>query len=560
MRTCASFAICAAALVLLASCKEKEESGPPRPDVVCPGDSSCPDEGEAVLYAGAAVRDVTPEIIDYQTVDEDADAIFDPPPIGNDEWFDGDSDGEWDFVFMAGLGSPRPARDVHDPITSRVLVLRWKETTIAIVALDVIGYFSSDIASIREAVSDLDIDHVSVSSTHVHEGPDTVGIWGMNEMWPGWREEFYTKINEETEAAIREAHASMAPARVTYNQITADRNPTYGACNVQSDGRDPVIFSDELTVLHFTGRDSGDSIATLVHFTDHPESSDDRHQSLSADYVYWLRDGVENGIDHNGFVMDGLGGIALFLNGPLGSQVGPGDVICEDVDGTVITERGFEKSACMGRSIARMALEAVDEGEGPEDDVPLEVRARRFELAVENYGYHAMMLGHVFHRDDVHGYDSSIPAGPANLPWIWTEVSWIRIGRAQAIGVGGEASPELFIGGYDGSHTPECARTSQSLDTTSLSHPDNINPPDLSQAPGPPYLFDRLDGADFPMAWGLTNDEIGYLIPSYDFVLAHPGAYITEAPGHHYEETNSLGESAWPTMEQNVIEMLTWKP
>lgn len=549
----------AAALVLAGgACKGK--SGGPRPDLVCPGDDSCPDRGEAVLWAGAAVRDVTPEIIDYQSVDANGNSQFEPPPLGDDEWHDGNGNGEWDFVFIAGLGNPRPARDVHDPITTRVLVLRWKSTTIAIVSVDVIGYFNSDVADIREAVSDLDIDYVSVSATHNHEGPDTIGIWGMDESWPGWRQEFFDTINAGTESAIREAHESMAPAEVTYNQIPADRNSTYGICNVQSDGRDPVIFAEDLTVLRFTEQGSDTTIATLVHFTHHPESSDDHHQSLSADFVHWLRTGVEEGIDRGETHMEGLGGVAIFINGPLGSQIGPGDVVCEDLDGTVVSDKGFPLAECIGWNLARMALEAVDEGEGPESEVPLEVRATRFELPCENYGYHAMMLTHVFHRDDVHGFDDTRPASADNLPWIWTEVSWIRIGRAQAIGICGEPNPEIFFGGYDGSHTPECAISARDLDTTNLSHRDNPNPPDLSQAPGPPYMFDRLGGADFPMAWGLTNDEVGYIIPDYNYILASPGAYITEAEGHHYEETNSVGPSSWPIIRGHLIDLLEWNP
>ncbi len=545
----------------LEGCAE-DAGGPPRPDLVCPGDPSCPDEGEAVLYAGASAVDVTPDIIDYQTVDENGNAMFEPPPLGNDEWFDGNGNGEWDFTFIAGLGNPRPARDVHDPVWARAIVLRWKSTTIAVVSLDLIGYFHGDIEDLRESVADLGIDYVSVSSTHNHEGPDTVGIWGMDEMWPGWRQDTFDGVGAGAEQAIREAHASMVPAELTANQIEADRNPGHGICAVQSDGRDPVIYNPFLTVLRFAELGDGPTIATLVNFTSHPESSSDGHQSLSSDWPSWMRTGIEQGIDRGGTVMDGLGGVAVFVNGPLGSQVGPGDVICEDLDGATIEEHGFPLAECLGWNLAKMSLEAIAEAGPAEAEVPLEVRAEVFELPVENYGYHAMMLGHVFHRYDIHGFDDTRPAGEDNKPWIWTEVSWIRIGGAQMVGVGGEASPELFLGGYDGSYTPACAAETQGTDLDTMCTPDNTNPPDLAMAPAGPYLRDYMIdlGAEYPMLWGVTNDEIGYLIPEFDFVLAHPGAYVTEAPGHHYEETNSVGESAWPTMRGHLEDMLTWRP
>ena len=44
------------------------------------------------------------------------------------------------------------------------------------------------------------------------------------------------------------------------------------------------------------------------------------------------------------------------------------------------------------------------------------------------------------------------------------------------------------------------------------------------------------------------------------YVLARPGAYITEAEGHHYEETNSVGESSWPIMRGQLIDLLQWRP
>jgi hypothetical protein len=68
----------------------------------------------------------------------------------------------------------------------------------------------------------------------------------------------------------------------------------------------------------------------------------------------------------------------------------------------------------------------------------------------------------------------------------------------------------------------------------------------------------RERGADYPMVFGLTNDEIGYLVPSYNFQLASPGAYLHEAPGDHYEETNSIGPHAWPALERLFISMIEY--
>jgi hypothetical protein len=58
--------------------------------------------------------------------------------------------------------------------------------------------------------------------------------------------------------------------------------------------------------------------------------------------------------------------------------------------------------------------------------------------------------------------------------------------------------------------------------------------------------------------FGLTNDFLGYFIPTFDYLLASPGAYFDEAPGEHYEETNSLGPDAWPNLKAELEALLAW--
>ena len=69
---------------------------------------------------------------------------------------------------------------------------------------------------------------------------------------------------------------------------------------------------------------------------------------------------------------------------------------------------------------------------------------------------------------------------------------------------------------------------------------DNENPPQVDSAPEGPYLKERMN-ADHNWIVGLGNDELGYIIPEYNFELDDRIPYIDEAEGDHYEETNSLG-------------------
>ena len=67
--------------------------------------------------------------------------------------------------------------------------------------------------------------------------------------------------------------------------------------------------------------------------------------------------------------------------------------------------------------------------------------------------------------------------------------------------------------------------------------------------------------ARYAMPLGLCQDEMGYLVPPYDFKIAEGGnAYIEEAPGDHYEETNSLGPRTTPTLMQAFKALFAWEP
>src|SRR5690606_34852886 len=125
-------------------------------------------------------------------------------------------------------------------------------------------------------------------------------------------------------------------------------------------------------------------------------------------------------------------------------------------------------------------------------------------------------------------------------------------GRATMITVPGELDPALFVGGYDGSYTPA---------GVPIVDEERENPPDLSLAPSGPYLRD-LARRDAEQVWllGLTNDFLGYVIPSFDFQLAQSAPYLFEAPGAHYEETNSIGERGWPRVQDKLEQLLAWTP
>ena len=108
-----------------------------------------------------------------------------------------------------------------------------------------------------------------------------------------------------------------------------------------------------------------------------------------------------------------------------------------------------------------------------------------------------------------------------------------------------DTSPELVIGGYDGKYRFGYP----------LVRPTNQNPPALDLAPRGPYLRELL-GAKHGLIVGLANDEIGYIIPEYDF-QATPTRTMTPKPkGTHYEETNSIGRRVTRIVMEAARELL----
>ncbi|MBL9082539.1 MAG: hypothetical protein JNK76_12070, partial [Planctomycetales bacterium] len=79
-------------------------------------------------------------------------------------------------VWVAGYGPGRRATGIHDPLMARALVMVDGTARVAIVGVDSIGLQLPTVRRIRERLADY--AYVLVASTHDHEAPDVVGIWG----------------------------------------------------------------------------------------------------------------------------------------------------------------------------------------------------------------------------------------------------------------------------------------------------------------------------------------------------------------------------------------------
>ncbi|EDM75638.1 hypothetical protein PPSIR1_13375 [Plesiocystis pacifica SIR-1] len=542
-----------------------------RPEDWCPDgpDGDCPDDPEAPLRVGVAVLDLEPDC--YESWDDVAgNGTYDDEDDFNDCGCDrlcpgeadypgpdeGEGDGQFQRIFMAGFQNNRPAAGVRgadlglvgegDGIGCRAMVLDQGETRVAIVAIDTVGYFYDEVVAIRELLEPQNVDYLIVHSTHNHEGPDTMGLWGESFGQNGFDPDYRIQVRTTIAAAVTQAIGELTEVgTLTVGRGDASQaslgDADKGIRNVSNDTRDPFVVDPDIDVLHFADTE-GETITTLINYASHPEAMADDNNLITSDYVHALRKTVESGSTWTQAEgVEGLGGTAVFISGALGGMMTPLGIQTDSPDGDTWSTGEFEKADTIGQLLGELTVAAVEDGEVIENP-RLQFANQSMFIEIINDGFKLLFMLGIFDREvfEMNGGQ-----------YVQTQMGVVEIGPVRMVTVPGELLPELAVGGYDGSQmfTAEVP----------LLDPNNDNPPNLDDAPEGPYLKDRLDS---PYTWiiGLGNDQLGYIIPEYDFVLGFP-AYLSEADGDHYEETNSIGPQMADVVAQEtqkLVDFIDW--
>ena len=550
---------------------EDSAGGPWRPDLVCPGDAGCESLGDGQLYAGAAALSIVPECFESWEdlngdgeYDKNNEIFFDcgcdrlcPGDEGYTSADDGEADGDFQAIYMAGFGMNRPVSGVHDDIWARAVVMRQGDLDVAIVSVDLIGVFFDELVVMREMAADagLDIDKIILTSTHAHEGPDSLGQWGRRLGETGRDDRYMTQLRETVVEALVQASADLQPVELRVGQVDISTfDEEKGSRNVVYDHRDPKIVDRFVYTARLTGAGGGETVATLVNYGNHPEALSSDNTLITSDYVHALREGVEGGVQWDEREVPGVGGVCVFITGAVGGMMSPLRVEVTDGNGDRFSAASFEKSDALGLVLAEMVLAA--DAEGVTVDAPeLALRAMEFRLPIANEVFQAAFLLDMFDRR-IYNVDTSEPLAFDDddaSPEVLTEMDVLDVGPVRMLTIPGEILPELVVGGYDEADGQPFTPLEAMVDE------GNPNPPDLSAAPAGPYLAERM-GAEYNWIIGLGNDELGYIIPSYNFKLHESTPYLQEADGDHYEETNSLGPETAPVVEAAAIQLLEWSP
>jgi hypothetical protein len=274
-------------------------------------------------------------------------------------------------------------------------------------------------------------------------------------------------------------------------QIIACIKAAHGAmtpATIEIAQREIMLYGGRIETISRNWRDPGivDPYLTVVRFT----STEGKKEPLGTLVQFTCHperlSGYERAISADWVgpmrrtVEAALGGTCVFLNGPLGGMVSP--------DGLPGTDR-FEDTQRMGTWIGEQAVAAARAGCSPivRDEIAFQARPLLVPIMGDSLR-EALPLGNLV-LNLIHG---SHP----------TEVSRLDIGEVQFIAVPGELLPDL---GFR-------ARA-------------------------------RMTG-EFKVVVGLANDEIGYIVPAWDYRVGQ------------YEERTSMGPSAAPQIMDAIAELL----
>ncbi|MBI3812528.1 MAG: hypothetical protein HY283_10055 [Nitrospirae bacterium] len=528
--------------------------------------------------AGAAALTITP--MDEQGrpwqepyTDDNGNGRYDAPDPLNpaataDRFEDTNHNGKWDGPFLAGYkhkGSYYVATGAHDPLWTRVLILQFGEMKLAFVALDAVGYSYPEVQAIRKEAADLGFRQIIVASTHTHEGPDTIGLWGPNPFTDGKDPRLMEYIRNRTLAALREADKHLQPARLTLAQTTLPE--LFG--RIIADRRDPIVLDNQLTILKLDDS-KGRTIATLVNGSIHPETLGGQGSLISSDFPHYLREGIEKGgFSIQGRTIQGFGGIALYFNGAVGGLMTTLGVEVKDESGKILPQRSWEKMQRIGELMAGTALEAL-QGKQPAKINGLTVKTKTITLPLDNRYLRTMIEKGVIQRDS---YTNGLPVKmPIVGQDIQSEVDLITIRGwttdskegplAQIITLPGELFPEIALGGYleDTDTCWSVTERKKAMDGIGRERISAANPGTAKE----PVLLNFIK-APYSFLFGLANDELGYIVPANDFV------FPTYTPGpvfgvdrcgskDHYEETLSASSKMAPIVTQTLIELIKSDP
>ncbi len=424
-------------------------------------------------------------------------------------------------IYLAGFRQNRKATDIHDDLWAIACVLDDGRTRLGVVALDAIGFFHDDVISVRKRLAkELKLDYTVICSTHNHTTPDLLGLWGPNYLRTGVNKDYREQVIASAAKVLSDAVRTLRPLRVSFQEIKTQPD------GLVADLRKPEVFDSNIRLMHFTDPTNGMTVGSIVGWADHPETVWSKGTEITADFPGYLRDALENGVQHSGAILEaGVGGTHLYINGAVGGLMStpPTVTVRDPYLNQDFKEPAHEKARALGRQLAHRILANLDsQSNNPANsqsgNSAISIRARTMEVPLANKGYLAAPLLGLIDR------------GHVRWKQLRTEVALITIGDASIACIPGEIYPEIVNGG-------------------------------IEKAPGGDYQVEPVEvppiremmPGKIKFVFGLANDEIGYIIPKSEWDRKKP--FLYGAKKKPYGEINSCGPEVAPRIHSAMREL-----
>jgi len=314
-----------------------------------------------------------------------------------------------------GIGKPQPAKEKRGDLTARALVFRKGDVSVAIVALDLLGFPSVLGDRVRAKVPRIPPNNILIGSTHTHSAPDCYAFPDGSGGHTGdlkYIEWVCERVAEAINAALD--HLEPASIRIATGEAQGKIAYNYYA---------PDLYDRRMSLIQAISP-IGKTIATLVNYAIHPEVLGNEVGILSPDLIGPLRDKIESQ----------AGGMAIFMNGAQGGMITADnrnlDKPKDRLRGYWDDDRTWEECLRIGHLMADEALRIVKDAK-PQQDPTLFCDSIRIRFPVQSDLIWAIVLGSPLkypHNDD-HSIDAQI-----NL---------INLGNAQILTIPGEALPNI---------------------------------------------------------------------------------------------------------------------
>ncbi len=314
-----------------------------------------------------------------------------------------------------GMGPTSPATEKRGELEARAIVFRSGQTTVAFVALDLLGFPSVLCDRVRIQTPRIPATNILIGSTHTHSAPDCYAFPDGNGGHTGDLK-YIDLVCKKAAEAINDALDNLRPAQL---KIGTDEARGQIAYNYYA----PDLYDRRMSVIQAIAPD-GKTIATLVNYAIHPEVLGSRLGIVSPDLIGPMRDRLESE----------SGGMAMFMNGAQGGMVTADNRNLEKpkdaLRGYWQDNRTWEECQRIGRTMADEAIRIVRE-------VPLQSAPTLLCASADvTFPVNNEVLWMV-----IQGSPLKYPNNPDHT--ITTRINVVNLGNAQILTIPGEALPNI---------------------------------------------------------------------------------------------------------------------